>query len=148
MLPTALTPFMRLLCSTPSCRRLLRDGDRRGLSGVRRPARKGLQGFRRFCRLQTRAAGTLVHRLQLGGQTFFHFPGSGALSFSHPYPAYTESTQVLLSLLHEEVAFHRAELTRFFAVVARGGVLDDWYDRPFSGQWRAEQEPVPQAAAQ
>ncbi|MEA4954996.1 MAG: zinc dependent phospholipase C family protein [Pseudoflavonifractor sp.] len=111
--------------------------------------RKGLRGFRRFCRLQTRAAGTRVHRFtNWAGRRSSHLSRvRGTILSPSPDPAYTESTQVLLSLLHDEVASTAAELTRFFAVVARGGVLDDWYDRPFSGQWRAEQELVPQAAA-
>lgn len=102
----------------------------------------GLRVFERFCRLQTRAAGTRVHR-------FANWAGSRSSRLSRvrgtvlsptPDPAYAESTQVLFSLLHGEAASTAEELTRFFAAVARGGTLDSWYDRPFSGQWQAEQE--------
>lgn len=102
---------------------------------------KGLRVFRRFCRLQTRAAGTYVHRFAnwAGGHSTRLSRVRGTVLSPSPDPVYAESTRVLLSLLHGEAASTAAELTRFFAVVARGGVLGSWYDRPFSGQWQSEQ---------
>ena len=113
----------------------------------------GLRGFERLCRLQTRAAGTRVHRVAnwAGSRSSLLSRVRGSVLSPAPDPADAESTQILLSLLHREAASTAEELTRFFAAVARGGALDGWYDRPFSGQWLAEQAAgqtvIPHAAA-
>lgn len=101
---------------------------------------KGLRLFSRVSRLQTRAAGTRVHRFAnwAGNRTAKFSKVRGTVLSPAPDPAYRQTTADLLSLLRGEVAPTAEELARFFAAVARGGELDGWYDRPFGGQWMAD----------
>ena len=105
---------------------------------------KGFRMFRRVSRLQTRAAGTRVHR-------FTNWAGRKSQKFSKvrgtvltpaPDPIYEETTGELLRLMDAEVASTAREISGFFAAVARGGELDGWYDRPFGGAWRREENLV------
>lgn len=110
---------------------------------------KGLQLFRRVSRLQTRAAGTKVHRFAnwAGGRSHKFSKVRGTVLSPAPDPVYAETTRTLLALLEEEVSPTAQELSRFFAAVARGTGLDGWYDRPFGGQWKTDQQLVGRRAA-
>lgn len=109
----------------------------------------GLRLFRRMCRFQTCLGGTRASDAAnwVGSRWPRWTAAKGSLLPSDPDPLYAENTATLLCLLRGEVAGTAEELTRFFTVVARGGALGPWYDRPFSGQWTAEHTGAVRAAA-
>jgi len=100
----------------------------------------GYRMFRRMCQIQTQLSGTKAHRTVNWVGT--RYPKlsvvKGTVLTPLPNPLYDVSTSVLLQLLDEEVVSTAQAMSHFFTVVARGGRLDQWYDRPFSGQWTSE----------
>lgn len=103
---------------------------------------KGLHLFRRMCRLQTYLGGTQIYRAAdwVGQHSSTLAIVGGAVLSPLPDPAYQKPTAVLMRILAQEARPTAAALTRFFRAADQKTVLDSWYDRPFSGQWRAEQK--------
>lgn len=94
--------------------------------------RKALDSFRRFCRLQTRAAGTAL--APLAARMGRRFPAlasaRGLFLPKEPDPAYGCPAAVLRTALEREAAPTAAELEGFFTP---GTPLGPWYDRTFDG---------------
>lgn len=102
--------------------------------------KKGLRLYRRLSRLQTKAAGTGIHRVTnwAGNKVTRFSKVRGTVLSPDPDPIYARATRDLLEILNGEVDATAQAVTRFFTAVARNGRLDSWYDRPFGGHKRLE----------
>lgn len=102
---------------------------------------RGYWNFRQLCRMKTLLSGTPAYRATdwVGSRYPLLAIMKGSILPPEPDPLYAQSTADMKSLLEGEVAPTAQAVSRFFAAAARNGQLDGWFDRPFSGQWIAEQ---------
>ncbi len=107
---------------------------------------RALASFRRWCRLQTRVAGTRLSLFASWASERYPplAPIRGAILPREPATAYAQAVNALCALLEEEVAPTAEELKRFFSPHSGRAALSGWYDRPFSGHQKSPQ-PMGQA---